>query len=68
MSVFRVNDGTDWKLSVLSAVEEVLSHPLGGKVEISVYPEIPIGSRRIVIHPSLWGTQSKSMQLRMDAD
>jgi hypothetical protein len=40
---------------VLRAVQEVLSHPEGGKVEVMVYPRERPGQRRVVGHVSLWG-------------
>ena len=68
MSLFHAKSGVDWKSSVLKAVEEVLSHPLGGKVEVMVYPQAKPGDRRVVGHVSLWGSKQFQMELSQASD
>ena len=68
MALWRDKSGGSWEQWLLKAVSEVLSHPLGGRVDIIVYSQEKPGDRRVVILPSMGGVTKKTIELTMDGD
>ena len=67
-SLWYAKGETDWEKQVIKAVQEVLSHPLGGRVAVVIYAQDKPGDRRVVILPSMNGITKKTIELTMRGD
>ena len=59
----------DWQVLVTKAVQEVLNHPKGGRVDIHVFSDsVDPRRKNIVIEPLLVGIRKKRTVVNIDDD